>query len=208
MRHGTSPTSIISPTATRRSRGSWSARSFPASRRATPWTTSCWRRSTTARSTAAISRSASVSIRPACMSRQSGDKAQVAYVRDGALHRVEARHAVLACFHMMIPHIMPELPAPQRAALAQERQDADLLHQRAGAQLAGLRRTSRSVRSRRRWASTIRCRSIFRSASAATAIRAIRPSRCCCISSMCPARRTRGSMRARSSASGRASSMR
>jgi spermidine dehydrogenase len=25
---------------------------------------------------------------------------------------------VLACFHMMIPHIMPELPEPQRAALA------------------------------------------------------------------------------------------
>jgi spermidine dehydrogenase len=47
-----------------------------------------------------------------------GDKAQVAYVRDGALHRIEARHAVLACFHMMIPYIAPELPAPQRAALA------------------------------------------------------------------------------------------
>jgi spermidine dehydrogenase len=30
-----------------------------------------------------------------------GGKAQIAYVRDGALHRVEARHAVLACFHMM-----------------------------------------------------------------------------------------------------------
>ena len=26
---------------------------------------------------------------------------------------------VLACFHMMIPHLMPELPAPQREALAQ-----------------------------------------------------------------------------------------
>jgi spermidine dehydrogenase len=49
---------------------------------------------------------------------RAGDRAQVAYVRDGALHRVEARHAVLACFHMMIPHIAPELPAPQRAALA------------------------------------------------------------------------------------------
>lgn len=47
-----------------------------------------------------------------------GDKAQIAYVRDGSLHRVEARHAVLACFHMMIPHIAPELPAPQRAALS------------------------------------------------------------------------------------------
>ena len=44
--------------------------------------------------------------------------ARVAYVRDGALHRVEARHAVLACFHMMIPHLMPDLPAPQRMALA------------------------------------------------------------------------------------------
>ena len=33
--------------------------------------------------------------------------------------RVEARHAVLACFHMMIPHLMPDLPAVQRAALAQ-----------------------------------------------------------------------------------------
>jgi spermidine dehydrogenase len=49
---------------------------------------------------------------------RNGDRAQVAYVRDGALHRVEARHAVLACFHMMIPHIAPDLPAPQRAALA------------------------------------------------------------------------------------------
>ena len=49
---------------------------------------------------------------------RSADKAQVAYLRDGALHRIEARHAVLACFHMMIPHIAPDLPAPQREALA------------------------------------------------------------------------------------------
>ena len=28
-------------------------------------------------------------------------------------------HAVLACFHMMIPHLMPELPTAQRTALAQ-----------------------------------------------------------------------------------------
>ena len=43
----------------------------------------------------------------------------VGYVRDGKLHRVAARHAVLACFHMMIPHLMPELSAAQRDALAQ-----------------------------------------------------------------------------------------
>jgi spermidine dehydrogenase len=46
------------------------------------------------------------------------DKVRVAYVRDGATHRVEARHTVLACFHMMIPYIMPSLPGRQRAALA------------------------------------------------------------------------------------------
>jgi spermidine dehydrogenase len=50
--------------------------------------------------------------------RHAGDKVRLAYIRRGALRGVEARHAVLACFHMMIPHIMPELPAPQRAALA------------------------------------------------------------------------------------------
>jgi spermidine dehydrogenase len=43
---------------------------------------------------------------------------QVGYVRSGALHRAEGRHVVLACFHMMIPHIMPDLPVTQRAALA------------------------------------------------------------------------------------------
>jgi spermidine dehydrogenase len=51
--------------------------------------------------------------------RNADDKVLVGYVRGGVTHRVEASHAVLACFHMMIPHLMPELPAPQRAALAQ-----------------------------------------------------------------------------------------
>jgi spermidine dehydrogenase len=43
----------------------------------------------------------------------------VGYARAGKLHRVAAQHAVLACFHMMVPHLMPELPAEQRDALAQ-----------------------------------------------------------------------------------------
>ena len=51
--------------------------------------------------------------------RNAPDKVDIAYVRAGALHRIAARHAVLACFHTMIPHIMPELPRSQRAALAQ-----------------------------------------------------------------------------------------
>src|SRR6185503_4275400 len=49
---------------------------------------------------------------------RTGDDAHIAYIRDGKLHRVEARHVVLACFHMMIPHIAPELPDEQRAALS------------------------------------------------------------------------------------------
>src|SRR5262245_47166869 len=36
----------------------------------------------------------------------------------GVPHRIQAKHAVLACFHMVIPHIMPQLPASQRDALA------------------------------------------------------------------------------------------
>jgi spermidine dehydrogenase len=50
--------------------------------------------------------------------RNAGDTVELGYVRAGLAHRVAARHAVLACFHTVIPHIMPELPAPQREALA------------------------------------------------------------------------------------------
>ncbi|HXW26720.1 MAG TPA: FAD/NAD(P)-binding protein [Xanthobacteraceae bacterium] len=51
--------------------------------------------------------------------REGGDKVRIGYVRAGTAHRIEAKHAVLACFHMMIPFIMPSLPPEQRAALAQ-----------------------------------------------------------------------------------------
>ena len=42
----------------------------------------------------------------------------IGYVRSGRLHRVQARQCVLACYNMMIPHIMPELADPQKQALA------------------------------------------------------------------------------------------
>ena len=139
-RPGASPTSIISRTATRRWRGCWSARSFP---RVAPGSTMDDVVEARVRlrrgSTEASSRSASASIDLRRTSREAGDKVHVAYVRDGALRRVEARHVVLACFHMMIPHIMPELPRAAARGACQERQDADLLHQRAGPQLACLR---------------------------------------------------------------------
>jgi spermidine dehydrogenase len=51
--------------------------------------------------------------------RNTGDQVSIGYVRGGAPHRVTAKHAVLAGFHMMIPYIMPELPTEQRAALSQ-----------------------------------------------------------------------------------------
>ena len=43
---------------------------------------------------------------------------EIGYIRGGKLCRVAARHAVLACFHSVIPYIMPELPERQREALA------------------------------------------------------------------------------------------
>jgi len=51
--------------------------------------------------------------------RDTGEQILVGYVRAGAAHRVAARHVVLACFHMIIPHIMPQLPQAQRLALSQ-----------------------------------------------------------------------------------------
>ncbi len=51
--------------------------------------------------------------------RNEGDGVEVLYVRDQKLYRVRARHAVLACWNMMIPHICPEVPAVQREAMGQ-----------------------------------------------------------------------------------------
>lgn len=42
----------------------------------------------------------------------------VGYATAGALHRVRARHCVLACWNMMIPHILRGLPAAQAQALS------------------------------------------------------------------------------------------
>jgi spermidine dehydrogenase len=40
------------------------------------------------------------------------------YVTAGTLHRVRAKQVVLACYNMIIPYLMPELPAAQKEALA------------------------------------------------------------------------------------------
>jgi spermidine dehydrogenase len=51
---------------------------------------------------------------------ENGDGAGVSvdYVQAGKLSRVRAKQAVLACYNAVIPHLAPELPATQKAALA------------------------------------------------------------------------------------------
>jgi spermidine dehydrogenase len=44
--------------------------------------------------------------------------AQVRYMQGGALQSVRGKAVILACWNEVIPHIMPELPARQREALA------------------------------------------------------------------------------------------
>jgi spermidine dehydrogenase len=50
--------------------------------------------------------------------RTRGGPVDIGYMRAGALHRVQAKQCVLACYNMIIPHIMPELPDAQKQALA------------------------------------------------------------------------------------------
>jgi len=49
---------------------------------------------------------------------ESSERVFVTYVRGGETQRVRARRVVLACYNMAIPYLCPELPAPQRKALA------------------------------------------------------------------------------------------
>jgi spermidine dehydrogenase len=43
---------------------------------------------------------------------------KIAYIHDGKLLGVRARHCILACYNGFIPYLMPELPERQREALA------------------------------------------------------------------------------------------
>ena len=48
---------------------------------------------------------------------EASSEVAISYVEDGRSWRVRARSVVLACWHAVIPHICPELPAGQKAAL-------------------------------------------------------------------------------------------
>jgi spermidine dehydrogenase len=50
--------------------------------------------------------------------RADGGSVDLGYIRAGVLHRVRAKHCVLACYNMIIPHLMPTLPDAQKSALA------------------------------------------------------------------------------------------
>jgi spermidine dehydrogenase len=50
--------------------------------------------------------------------RGKGGAVDIGYMRAGALRRIQAGQCVLACYNMIIPHIMPELPETQKKALA------------------------------------------------------------------------------------------
>jgi spermidine dehydrogenase len=43
----------------------------------------------------------------------------VDYVNGGRLMRIRARQAVLACYNAIVPHLVPDLPQPQKTALSQ-----------------------------------------------------------------------------------------
>ena len=49
--------------------------------------------------------------------RQTGSGVAVTYVRDGKAEIVRAPHAVLACWHAVIPYLCPEIPESQKEAL-------------------------------------------------------------------------------------------
>ena len=51
---------------------------------------------------------------------KSAKQVGINYVKDGRAYRVQARHCVLACYNSIIPHIVPDLPAPQREALSMQ----------------------------------------------------------------------------------------
>lgn len=46
-----------------------------------------------------------------------GQAVDVTYVNDGRAHRVRARHAIMACYNHVVPHICPETPKEQAEAI-------------------------------------------------------------------------------------------
>jgi spermidine dehydrogenase len=57
-------------------------------------------------------------VRVKASSARASQRVEVAYLRDGKMHAVRGRRVILACYNSLIPALVPELPALQKAALA------------------------------------------------------------------------------------------
>jgi spermidine dehydrogenase len=53
-----------------------------------------------------------------CAHSTDGSRVNVTYVTAGEAYRVRAKHCILACYNALIPYLCPELPEPQKEALA------------------------------------------------------------------------------------------
>ncbi len=51
---------------------------------------------------------------------QRGETVEIIYRRDDKTERVHAKHVILACYHVIIPHLCPQLPDAQKIALKQQ----------------------------------------------------------------------------------------
>ncbi|MGH8629878.1 MAG: FAD-dependent oxidoreductase [Burkholderiales bacterium] len=51
---------------------------------------------------------------------QDRDRVDINYVQGGETFRVASKHAVLACYHRIVPYLCPELPEEQRKALSSQ----------------------------------------------------------------------------------------
>jgi len=54
----------------------------------------------------------------AVSARQDQGSVDIGYVAGGKLRRIKARHSILACYNMMIPFLVPDLPEEQKTALS------------------------------------------------------------------------------------------
>ncbi len=50
----------------------------------------------------------------------SSDQVNIKYIQNGQAHQVSAKNVVMACYNMMIPHIVSDLPRHQADALSQQ----------------------------------------------------------------------------------------
>lgn len=51
---------------------------------------------------------------------KSASSVSVTYINNGKAYKIKAKHCVMACYNMMVPHLVPDLPQKQKDALKQQ----------------------------------------------------------------------------------------